>query len=180
MPAIWKPHATVAAIIERDGQFLMVEEHTPEGLRINQPAGHLEYGESLVQAVVRETLEETAQDFRPTALVGVYLLEVGAAAAATTYLRVAFAGELGPAPAARALDPCIVRTLWLTRAQLAERSADLRTPLVLQCIDDYLAGRRASLDLLHHLPAAQPPFPRAAGEGPGMRAADEAEDDDDN
>jgi 8-oxo-dGTP pyrophosphatase MutT (NUDIX family) len=179
MPTIWKPHATVAALIERDGQFLMVEEHTPEGLRINQPAGHLEFGESLVQAVVRETLEETAQDFRPTALVGVYLLEVGAAASATTYLRVAFAGALGPAPGERALDPGLVRTLWLTRAQLAERSADLRTPLVLQCVDDYLAGQRASLDLLHHLPAGQPPVSRAAGDGQGMRAASEVDDEDD-
>jgi ADP-ribose pyrophosphatase YjhB (NUDIX family) len=180
MALVWKPHATVAAVIERDGQFLVVEEHTPEGLRINQPAGHLEFGESLVQAVVRETLEETALDFQPTGLVGVYLLQMGKPAAQTTYLRVAFTGTVGAAVAGRTLDPCIVRTLWLTRAQIGERAAALRSPLVLQCIDDYLAGQRAGLELLRYLPAAEAPHSRAAGEGSGVRVTADEEDDEDD
>jgi 8-oxo-dGTP pyrophosphatase MutT (NUDIX family) len=146
---VWKPSVTVAAVIERAGQFLVVEEETPDGLRINQPAGHLEFGESLQQAVIREALEETAHDFEPAALLGLYLLPTGGSAAQTTYLRVAFTGRLGAAHPHRALDAGIVRTLWLTRDQIAERRNDLRTPLVLRCVDDYLAGNRASLDLLH-------------------------------
>ena len=140
---------TVAAIIERDARFLLVEETTSQGLRINQPAGHLEFGESLLQAVIRETLEETAHDFRPTALLGLYLLPTGPTAADTTYLRVAFVGELGAEHRQRVLDVGIIRTLWLTRAQIAERADAMRSPLVLRCVDDYLAGHRASLDTLH-------------------------------
>jgi len=149
MPRVWRPSVTVAAIIEQDRRFLLVEENTPQGLRINQPAGHLEFGETLLQAVVRETLEETAHDFRPTALLGLYLLPTGATPADTTYLRVAFIGELGAEDPRRVLDVGIIRTLWLTRAQIAERADALRSPLVLHCVDDYLAGQRASLDLLH-------------------------------
>ncbi len=140
---------TVAAIIERDARFLLVEENTQQGLRINQPAGHLEYGESLLQAVIRETLEETAHDFEPTGLLGLYLLPTGAAPSDTTYLRVAFVGNLGAEHPQRVLDVGIIRTLWLTRAQIAERADAMRSPLVLRCVDDYLAGRRAGLDLLH-------------------------------
>jgi 8-oxo-dGTP pyrophosphatase MutT (NUDIX family) len=153
MQQVWKPSVTVAAIIEQGGRFLLVEENTSQGLRINQPAGHLEFGESLQQAVIRETLEETAHDFRPTALLGLYLLPTGASAASTTYLRVAFVGELGPEHPHRVLDTGIIRTLWLTREQIAERSAALRSPLVLRCVDDYLAGRRAGLELLSWHPA---------------------------
>jgi len=149
MPSLWKPSVTVAAVVERDGRFLLVEEDTPEGRRINQPAGHLEFGESLEQAVTREALEETAHDFRPTALVGVYLLNTGPQATQTTYLRVAFAGELGEAHPGRSLDAGIVRTLWLTREEIAARAGSWRSPLVLRCVDDYLAGRRGRLDLLH-------------------------------
>lgn len=140
---------TVAAIIERDTRFLLVEENTPQGLRINQPAGHLEFGESLQQAVIRETLEETAHDFRPTALLGLYLLPTGPTAADTTYLRVAFIGELGAEHPQRVLDVGIIRTLWLTRAQIAERADTMRSPLVLRCVDDYIGGQRASLDTLY-------------------------------
>ena len=157
MPHIWRPSVTVAAMIEREGRFLLVEENTPQGLRINQPAGHLEFGESLLQGVIRETLEETAHDFRPTALLGVYLLPTGATAADTTYLRVAIIGELGAEHPQRVLDVGIIRTLWLTREQIAERSDALRSPLVLRCVEDYLAGQRASLDLLywHRIEAAR-------------------------
>ena len=149
MPHVWRPSVTVAAIIERDARFLLVEENTPQGLRINQPAGHLEFGESLLQAVIRETLEETAHDFRPTALLGLYLLPTGPTAADTTYLRVAFVGELGAEHPQRVLDVGIIRTLWLTRAQIADRADAMRSPLVLRCVDDYIAGQRASLDTLY-------------------------------
>lgn len=151
-PAPWKPAATVAAIVERHGRFLMVEEQTRDGLRLNQPAGHLEPGESLAAACARETLEETAHAFEPTALVGVYLWPVTDAPAAPAYLRFAFCGALGQAQAGRALDQGIVRTLWLTADELAASSARHRNPLVLRCVRDYLAGRRHPLDLLHTLP----------------------------
>ncbi len=145
---IWKPHVTVAAVVEREGRFLLVEEETGDGLRLNQPAGHLEYGESLVQAVVRETLEETRHDFQPVALLGCYLLPASDARG-TSYLRVAFTGRLGTEHPERALDAGIVRTLWLTRDEIAQAAARLRSPLVLRCVDDHLAGRRAELALLH-------------------------------
>ena len=160
MPDLWKPNVTVAAIVARDGRFLLVEENTPAGLRINQPAGHLEPGESLQAAVVREALEETAHDFVPTALLGVYLLrsgtepgaepgaEPGPEPSGITYLRIAFIGELGRHHAQRVLDTDIVRTLWLTRDEIAARRAQVRSPLVLQCVDDFLAGKRAGLDLV--------------------------------
>jgi len=150
MPDVWKPHVTVAAVVARAGRFLLVEENTSSGLRINQPAGHLEAGESLTTAVVRETLEETAHDFHPTALLGVYLMPTGSAAQDITYLRVAFTGELGAFHAQRALDADIVRTVWLTRSEIAQRRDQLRSPLVLQCVDDFLAGRSGALELVSY------------------------------
>jgi phosphatase NudJ len=149
MSQTWKPNVTVAAVIEREGRYLLVEEQTPEGLRINQPAGHLEFGESLVAAVRREALEETRHDFTPEALLGLYLMPTAADAAAITYLRVAFLGRLGAEHPERALDTGILRTLWLTRDEIAERRAFLRSPLVLRCVDDHRAGRSAPLGLLH-------------------------------
>jgi 8-oxo-dGTP pyrophosphatase MutT (NUDIX family) len=157
-PAPWKPAATVAAVIEREGRFLMVEEQTRDGLRINQPAGHLDPGESLLEACVRETLEETAHPFTPTQLLGVYLWRSGAAPDAPSYLRFAFTGALGDAVAGRALDEGIVRTLWLTPDELACRVDMHRSPLVMRCVEDYLRGQRYPIDLLFtHPSAVEPP-----------------------
>lgn len=151
MTRVWKPSVTVAAVVERDGRFLMVEERAQGGLKINQPAGHLEPGETLLQASVRETLEETARPFHPQSLLGVYLWR---SARASTYLRFAFIGSVGEPIATRPLDHGIERTLWLTPQELRERSGQLRSPLVLQCVDDYLAGQRVGLDALYTHPDA--------------------------
>jgi len=154
---VWKPSVTVAAVVERDGRFLLVEEHTESGLRINQPAGHLDPGETLQHAVAREALEETAHPFKPTALLGVYLWRSPDPSRTTTFLRFAFTGEVGDAIAGRALDHGIVRTLWLSRQELALHAAQWRSPLVGRCIDDYLSGQRYPLDLLYTHPAAVTP-----------------------
>lgn len=151
MTQVWKPSVTVAAIIEHEGRFLMIEEQAADGLRLNQPAGHLEEGEALSQAVVREALEESAYDFEPTALVGMYMSRNVSSkrnGTQTTYLRFAFAGKLG-AQHDQPLDDGIVRTLWMTRAELAACPERHRSPLVLRCVDDYLAGQRAPLSLLY-------------------------------
>jgi len=150
MPRLWKPSVTVAAIIERDGLFLLVEEETSDGIRINQPAGHLDPFESLEQAVVRETLEETAHDFTPTALVGMYMsrYKSNRTGEEVTYLRFTFCGEVG-AEHDQPLDHGIIRTLWMTRDELAACQERHRSPLILQCVDEYLAGRRSPLELLH-------------------------------
>jgi phosphatase NudJ len=144
----WKPSVTVAAVVERDGRFLLVEEHTPEGLRLNNPAGHLEPGESLAEACARETLEETAHTFRPTALVGVYQAALGD----TTYLRFAYCGTLGAFHPERTLDAGIVRSLWMTLEELRASAPRHRSPLLLRCVEDYLAGRRFPLDLVYTAP----------------------------
>lgn len=143
----WRPNVTVAAVIERDGRFLLVEEHTSQGLRLNNPAGHLDPGETLVQACVREVREETAHAFRPTHLVGVYLSEPGPEG--ITYLRFAFCGELGEAIAGQSLDEGIVRTLWLSAEALQADVSRHRSPLLLQGVRDYLAGARHPIALLH-------------------------------
>ena len=151
----WKPSVTVAAVIERNGRFLLVEEHTPEGLRLNNPAGHLDPGESPAEGCARETLEETTHSFRPTALVGVYLSRFqrpGPQAGTVqdiTYLRFAFCGELGEAQAGRTLDTGIVRTLWMSPDEIRASKARHRSPLLLQCMEDYLAGQRHALDLIY-------------------------------
>lgn len=143
----WKaPSVTVAAVIETAGRFLLVEE-IHEGRRVlNQPAGHLDPGESLVAACVREVMEETAHRFVPEALVGVYRYFY--APKDVTFLRFTFSGRTDGAEAGRALDEEIVRTHWLTHDEIAARLAEHRTPLVMQCIDDHLAGRHFPLAVL--------------------------------
>jgi 8-oxo-dGTP pyrophosphatase MutT (NUDIX family) len=142
---VWKPDVTVAAVIERSGRFLLVEERIRGRLVLNQPAGHLEDGEALLDAVVRETLEETAWHFTPEWLLGIYQWR---SARGHTTLRFAFTGTVRDFEADRPLDPPIVTTHWFAREDIAQRAARLRTPLVLTCIEDYLAGRRLPLDAL--------------------------------
>jgi 8-oxo-dGTP pyrophosphatase MutT (NUDIX family) len=144
----WKPNVTVAALMERDGAFLLVEEETGDGLRLNQPAGHLDPGESLLEACAREALEETAFQFAPTALVGIY--QWPRPQGDITYLRFAFAGQVGERVAGRALDTGIVRALWLTAAEIEASQASHRSPLVWQCVQDFVAGRRYPLELIRH------------------------------
>lgn len=140
---------TVAAIIERAGKFLMVEERAGSSLVLNQPAGHLEQGESLLAAAAREALEETGHRFEPEHVVGFYLWH--SEDAETTYLRVAFCGEAEPTADVAAFDEGIVAIHWLSRTQLGHRAHQLRSPMVLRCIDDYLAGQRYPLDCIAHL-----------------------------
>jgi 8-oxo-dGTP pyrophosphatase MutT (NUDIX family) len=148
MPAIEipRPAVTVATIVARDGTFLVVEEETGAGLRLNQPAGHVEPGESLVAAAVRETLEETGHSVEPSALVGIYRWRVSATGA--TFIRFAFAAEARRHHPERKLDRGIVRALWLSYGEIAAAKGTHRSPLVLRCLDDYRAGRRLPLDWL--------------------------------
>ena len=142
----WSPAVTVAAVVERRGRFLMVRE-TIEGKQvINQPAGHLEDNESLVDAAIRETLEETAYRFVPEALVGLYRYRAPITGA--TFLRATFSGSVqGPLPGAR-LSPEILEATWLTPEELEAQEAELRSPLVLRCIRDHLAGAHYPLTVL--------------------------------
>jgi 8-oxo-dGTP pyrophosphatase MutT (NUDIX family) len=151
----WKPSVTVAAIIECDGRYLLIEEHTPEGLRLNNPAGHLEQGEDPISACAREALEETAHVFLPEHLVGLYLSRFQRAAHAespaedVTYLRLAFAGQLGAHDPHRPLDQGIERTLWMTLAEVRASADRHRSPLVLKCIEDHAKGQRWPLQVLY-------------------------------
>ncbi len=152
---LWKPNVTVAAVIERDGKFLLVEERVKDEnnrdvMRWNQPAGHLDEGESLLAACAREVLEETAWHFVPRELVGIY--QWRRPQGDITYLRFAYRGELGELEAQRPLDAGIQRALWLTPAEIEAGRARHRSPLVMQCVADYLAGRRFPLDLVRHYP----------------------------
>ena len=142
--SIWKPSTTVAAVVERDGRFLFVEERIRGQLVLNQPAGHLDPGESLIAACRREVLEETAHRFEPTALVGIYRWHY--AAADVTFLRFCFRGRT-EGVADRPLDKEIVGLHWLTREEIVARRNAHRSPLVQRCVDDYLAGRRFPLDV---------------------------------
>ena len=154
----WKPNVTVAAVIEKDfdgiQKFLLVEEATRDGLKLNNPAGHLDPGESPAQGCARETLEETAFHFKPTALVGVYLSRFErlqpdqAAPLDITYLRFTFCGELGAHVAGQPLDEGIVRTVWLTADEIRASVAEHRSPLLLTSLEHYLAGRRYPLEVV--------------------------------
>ena len=143
---IWKPHVTVATVLERDGRFLLVEENTDDGIRYNQPAGHLEFGEALSDAAIRETLEETGYTCVPDALVGIY--QWRKPERDLSYLRFAFSGRVLAHDARRQLDEDIIAAHWLTPDEIRARQAQLRSPMVMRCIDDYLAGHRFPLDLL--------------------------------
>jgi len=143
----WKPNVTVAAVIERQGRYLLVEEETADGLRLNTPAGHLDPGESPAEGCVRETLEETAHHFTPTALVGIYLAR-SRRPEDVTYMRFAFTGTLGDFDSTRPLDHGIVRTLWMTIDEIRASTARHRSPLLLQGIEDHLAGKRYPLELV--------------------------------
>jgi 8-oxo-dGTP pyrophosphatase MutT (NUDIX family) len=142
----WRPSVTVAAVVERDGRFLFVEEEA-NGRRVqNQPAGHLDPGESLVQAAAREVLEETAHRITPTALLGIYRWIYDPED--VTFLRFAFLGRVDGVEAGRRLDKEILAAVWLSPAELAARRAEHRSPLVQQCVDDFLAGRSFPLEVL--------------------------------
>jgi len=150
---VWKPHVVVAAVAEQDGRFLLVEEMTDAGILFNQPAGHLEEHESLLDAVRREMFEETAHHFEPEALLGVYHWRHPTKD--RTYLRFAFTGVItGFDPTAR-LDEGILRTVWMTPAEIAEARMRHRSPFVDQCVTDYLSGRRFPLNLINEFPHLQ-------------------------
>ena len=142
--SVWKPSVTVAAVIERDGRFLLIQERIRGQLVLNQPAGHLDPGESLAAACRREAMEETAHHFEPTALVGVYRWRDPRKD--FTFLRFAFRGKVGAAED-RPLDKEIVGVQWLTPEEIRWRRAEHRSPLVQQCVDDFLAGRGFPLDV---------------------------------
>ncbi len=145
----WMPHVTVAAIVEDDGKFLLVEEVTDRGHRFNQPAGHLEDNESLIEAVIRETLEETAYTFKPASLLGIYHWQHEHNG--STYLRFAYIGSVHNHQPKLALDEGIVRTVWMTADEMRSNAALMRSPQVLQCVEDYLNGQQYPLSVITHL-----------------------------
>lgn len=158
----WKTSVTVAAIVERDGHYLVVEEHTPDGLMLNNPAGHLDPGETPLEGVIRETLEETGRRFTPQWLLGVYLSRARRAEppqADVTFVRLAFAGTVGEPLPGHTLDAEIVRTLWLTPQELRAQAARHRSPLVMRCVDDHRAGRRYPLEAVFSHPSVRTPAP---------------------
>ena len=155
----WRPSVTVAAVIERNGRFLMIEEETSEGVRINNPAGHLDPGETPAEGCAREALEESAWHFRPTALLGVYVsrFQRSTTGEDVTYLRFAFTGELLEEEKGRPLDHGILRTLWMTADELRATADRHRSPLVLRCLEDYLAGVRHPLEAVYCDPSIRGP-----------------------
>lgn len=145
---IWKPNVTVAAVVEKDGRFLLVEETTDDGIMFNQPAGHLEENESLLEGVVRETLEETAYHFKPESLLGIYRWHHSGNN--TTYLRFAFAGRTTGYDSLRKLDHGIIRAAWQSVEEIRACQPRHRSPLVWRCVQDYLAGKRYPLEIITH------------------------------
>ena len=148
LTTIWKPNVTVAAVIEQHGKFLLVEEETDEGPMFNQPAGHWEPGETLAAGVIRETREETAYTFTPEGLLGIYSWRHPRKD--VTYLRFAYTGSTGAHDPRQSLDDGIIRAVWLSLEEIRAAQPRHRSPLVLQCVEDYLAGRRYPLDLISH------------------------------
>jgi len=147
-PMIWKPHATVAAVLEQNGRYLLVEERINGQTLINQPAGHLEQGESLLEACVRETIEEAGLVFRPTYLIGIY--QWRAPGNGATYLRAAFGGEIEHIIDNAVLDKGIIGPIWLSADETRACADRHRSPLVMACIDDHLAGRSYPLETIRH------------------------------
>jgi len=146
----WQPHVTVSAVIEDGGRFLLVEEQIGAELKLNNPAGHLEKNESLTEAVIREVKEETARNFHPDFITGIYLWKTPKGD--KTFLRVNFFGQATEFDPSQPLDDGIQRTLWLSRDEIAAEMHRARSPLVLRCVDDYLAGHRYPLCVLTHMP----------------------------
>jgi 8-oxo-dGTP pyrophosphatase MutT (NUDIX family) len=146
----WKPNVTVAAVIEHAGRYLLIEEETPEGLRLNNPAGHLDPGESPEQGVIRETLEETACVFEPRQFLGLYMARFVRPERGedVTYVRLAYSGSVSEPLPGRPLDTGIVRRLWLTLDEVRASADRHRSPLVLRCIEDHAAGRGHPLDVV--------------------------------
>jgi 8-oxo-dGTP pyrophosphatase MutT (NUDIX family) len=146
---VWKPHVTVAAVAEQDGRFLVVEEIIKGRRVLNNPAGHLEPAESLLDAVRREALEETGWEFEPQSVIGIYLWKNGEGD--SCFLRVAFSGRCLQHHPERKLDAGIVATHWLSRSELESGAWTLRSPMVLRCIDDHRAGCRYPLEMLSRI-----------------------------
>ena len=145
----WTPHTTVAAVIEKDGKFLIVEEESEGKIVYNQPAGHLDEDETLIEAVIRETLEETAWHFKPENVTGVY--QYKSSGNGTTYIRFCFSGQCNQHEPDRKLDDGILRAIWMSYEELLCEKDKLRSPMVLQCIDDFLAGNQYPLELITRL-----------------------------
>jgi 8-oxo-dGTP pyrophosphatase MutT (NUDIX family) len=145
---VWKPNVTVAAVIERDGKFLLVEEETSQGVRFNQPAGHLEADESILEAVIREAMEESAYNFVPQHLLGIYRWHSDESG--TIYLRFAFTGAITGHEPGRPLDKGILQTVWMTPDEIRSTRKQHRSPLILRCMEDYLNNKRYPLELLVH------------------------------
>jgi len=143
----WQPNVTVAAVIERDDKFLLVEENINNVLQLNQPAGHWEYGETLVEAVIRETLEETAWHFTPSHLIGIYHWQ-HPSIENTTFLRFTFTGELLKQAKQQILDAGIERTVWMNLQEIKNSVTRHRSPQLLLCVEDYLEGKRYPLDCI--------------------------------
>lgn len=162
----WKPNVTVAALIERDGRFLLVEEQTSDGLLLNNPAGHLDPGESPIQGVIRETLEETACEFKPEGFLGVFMSRFRRTRTGEdiTYLRLAFFGSAGEADPTLELDEGITRTVWMTADEIRACPERHRSPLVLECLEAYLTGQRYPLSIMtvHDSVYSAPAYHRAA------------------
>lgn len=142
----WAPHVTVATIVERDDRYLLVYEESDGRMVYNQPAGHLEQGETLAQAAIRETLEETGWTVALTGVVGVNLYT--APSNGVTYFRTTFIADAVSHDPTRALDTGIIEAVWLTYEEVVERKAELRSPMTLQIIEDYRAGRRFPLGVV--------------------------------